>query len=173
MSAPLIQRIAFRQLPPHQKSVLLALANYAREDGTGARPALATLAAWTGRSQVRTRVAVRELRRRGFIAVTRPHAQHQPAEYRLVLRAIEALPSTKQEPQQLDLFSPEIAGDSRFQQENAPDSSGNLRFPHSSTGPHRSPAISRAIAGDPRSVNRSVYRTISTARAREPKTGTR
>jgi len=173
MSAPLIQRIAFRQLPPHQKSVLLALANYAREDGSGARPALATLAAWTGRSEVRTKLAVRELRRLGLIAVTRRHAPHRPAEYRLVLRAIEALPSLGREPQQLDLFSPVIASDSRSAQESPGDSSANARFPHSSAGINRSPAISKGIAGDPRSVKRSVYRTISTSRAREPKTGTR
>lgn len=171
MSAPLMQRIAFRQLPPHQKSVLLALANYALEDGTGARPALATLAAWTGRSAVRTKLAVRELRQRGLIAVTRRHAPHRPAEYRLVLRAIEALPSMKREAQQLELFSPDSPNDSSYPQAAAGNRSGNPRFPHSSTGINRSPAISKGIAGDPRSVNGSGYRTLRTARACE-KTGT-
>ena len=173
MSAPLMQRLAFRQLPPHQKSVLLALANYAREDGTGARPALATLAAWTGRSPGRAKVAVRELRERGLIAVTRPPSRHQPAEYRLVLRAIEALPSSKREAQQLDLFSPEIASESRFAQDNTSDSLEKSRFPHSSTGVDRSLATFRGVASDPRSVKRSVYRTLGTSRARESRTGTR
>ena len=173
MSAPLMQRIAFRELPSYQKHVLLALANYAHEDGTSCRPAQATLAAWTGRSPGRIKVAVRELRQRGLIAVTRPSAQHRPAEYRLVLRAIEALPSLKHEPQQLDLFSPEIARESSFPQANAPDDSVNSRFPHSSTGANRSLATSRGVAGDPRSVNGSVYRTLSTARSRDRKTGTR
>ena len=168
-----MQRIAFRQLPPLEKSVLLALANYAREDGTSCRPAQATLAMWTGRSPARIKLAVRTLKRRGLIAVTRRHAPHQPAEYRLVLRAIEALPSRKREAQQLDLFSPEIASASGFAQDSAGDSSANSRFPHSSTGINRSPAISKGIAGDPLSVNGSVYRTISTSRARERKTGTR
>ena len=172
MSAPLMQRIAFRQLPPLEKSVLLALANYARDDGTSCRPAQATLAIWTGRSPVRIKLAVRALKQRGLIAVTRPHAPHRPSEYRLVLRNIEALPSLKQ-PQQLDLFSPEIASESSFPQDNTAEGSGNSRFPHSSTGIHRSPAISKGIAGDPRSVNGSVYRTLSTARSRDRKKGPR
>jgi len=172
MSAPLIQRLAFRQLPPHQKSVLLAMANYAREDGTGCRPALATLAAWTGRSQERTKHVVRELRQRGFIVVTRRHAPYRPAEYRLVLSAIEALPSLR-DPQQLTLFPPESGADPRFAQGTAANCSTDSRFPQTSTGIHRSPAPSKGATGDPRSVKRSVYRDTSTSRARERKTGTR
>lgn len=167
-----MQRIAVRQLPPLEKSVLLAMANYALKDGTSCRPAQETLAIWTGRSPVRIKIAVRALKQRGLIAVTRRHGPHRPAEYRLVLRAIEALPSQR-EAQQLDLFSPEITSESGFPQADAPDSSVNSRFPHSSTGINRSPAIAKGIAGDPRSVNGSVYRDLSTARSRDRKRGTR
>lgn len=172
MSAPLIQRIAFRQLPPHQKSVLLAMANYAREDGTGCRPALATLAAWTGRSEDRTKHVVRELRRAGFIVVTRRHAPHRPAEYRLVLSVIEALPSSRG-PQQLGLFATETGADPRHAQGNPPDRSADSRFPQPSTGVHRLPAHAKGVTGTPRSVKGSVYRDTSTSRARERRTGTR
>ena len=47
VSAPRRARSPFRQLPPLQKSVLLAMANYARDDGTSCRPAQTTLATWT------------------------------------------------------------------------------------------------------------------------------
>jgi hypothetical protein len=171
MSAPLMQRLAFRQLPPHLKSVLLAMANYAREDGTSCRPSLATLAAWTGRSEDRTKHVVRELRTRGLIVVTRPHAPHRPAEYQLVLSAIESLPSTR-EPQQLTLFAPETNPDSRFPQ-GSPAIGGGVRpFSTISTGVHRLPAPSTGVTGTPRSVKRSVYRT-PVQRARAPRTGTR
>ena len=83
MSASLAQRIAFRQLPPQLKSVLLVLADYSREDGTGARPAMATVAAWTGRSVRRTQLAVQTLRALGLITVTRVRARHRPTEYAL------------------------------------------------------------------------------------------
>ena len=121
MGVTLVQRIAFRQLPRHLKSVLLALANYADDaDGTECRPALATIAAWTGRSLVRTRVIMRELRRRGLIAVIRPHAPHRPPVYALRLERIEALPTCRRQAYQPDLFS---------------------TFPQVSTGVHRSPVI--------------------------------
>lgn len=173
MSALLIQRIAFRQLPPPQKSVLLALANYAREDGTGSRPALATLAAWTGRSEDRTKHVVRELRLLGLIAVTRRHAPHRPAEYRLVLPAIEALPSLKREAQQLALFPAETLVDSRFPQGTPAIGVEFPAFSTVSTVVHRLPAPSKGVTGTPRSGNGSVYRELSTARARDQKTGTR
>lgn len=173
MSALLIQRIAFRQLPPHQKSVLLAMANYAREDGTSCRPSLATLAAWTGRSAGRTKVAVRELRVLGLLVVTRAHAPHRPAEYRLVLPAIEALPSMKREAQQLDLFPPDSLADSRFPQGTPAIGVEFSAFSTVSTVVHRSPATSKGVTSDPRSVYGSGYRTLSTARARDQKTGTR
>jgi hypothetical protein len=171
MSAVLTQRIAFRELAPHHKSVLLALANYAREDGTGARPALKTLAQWTGRSWARTRVVVRELRRLGLITVTRAHAQHRPAEYALVLPAIEALPSARREPQQLDLFAVDLFGQAGDAQGFAREHSGVRRFPQISTGVHRSPAITRLITGDHRSVYRDPCTGIPVPGARE-KTGT-
>jgi hypothetical protein len=168
-----MQRIAFRQLPPLQKSVLLAMANYAFEDGTSCYPSLATLAAWTGRSEARTKVAVRALRVAGLIRVTRPHAPYRPAEYRLVLRAIEALPSAR-DAQQLDLFSQESGADPRFPQTQAGIGVELGPFSTVSTGVHRSPAIRTGIAGDPRSVYvRSGYKAVITTRARDRKTGTR
>jgi predicted Fe-S protein YdhL (DUF1289 family) len=170
MSAPLMQRLAFRQLPAHQKRVLLAMANYAHEDGTGCRPAQATLAAWTGLSQDRTKRVMRELRRRGLIAVTRPHAQHRPAEYRLVVRAIEALPSLRGEPQQLDMFSTEMLSDSQFPQENPANDSANLRFPQISTDVNRLFPTARGGVGAPRSVYLDPCTKIFVpSRAREPR----
>jgi hypothetical protein len=175
MSAALIQRIAFRVLPAHLKQVLLAMANYAQADGSGCRPALATLAAWTGRSPARTKVVVRELRLRGLIVVTKRHAPHRPAEYRLRLRAIEALPSARHEPQQLTLegFLVETGQKTHDAQGDPANGVGLRAFSTISTGIHRSPAIRKGIAHAPRSVKGSVYRDTSTSRARERTTAGR
>lgn len=164
MSATLLQQIAFRQLPPHLKHALLALANYARPDGTGCRPSLATMALWMGRSRDRTKVAIRELRRRGLIIITQPSAQHRPTEYALALHVIETLPAGGRLPQQLPLFS---GADPRFPQQTAEKAEGNHDFrrrPQALTGYRRPPEGSLAT---PDPCTGSVYKEISTPRARE------
>ena len=98
MSASLAQRIAVRQLPRHLKSVLLVLANYAHADGTGCRPSLATIALWTARSLPRTRVLVRELRRRGLIVVTTPHTPRRRSGDHLNVLACSAVSRSARNP---------------------------------------------------------------------------
>ena len=169
MSASLVQRIAFRQLPPQLKSVLLALANYAREDGTGARPALATVAAWTGRSVRRTQLAVQTLRAMGLITVTRGRARHRPTEYALVLSAIEGLPSARRDPQQLALGFVETNGELTYAQRDRVECGENLRFPQSSTGINRTFRAVQVITSFTRSVNDDPGTEINNLRARDPR----
>ena len=159
MSASLAQRIAVRQLPPHLKSVLLTMANYAREDGTNCWASLTTVALWTGRSLPRTRVLVRELRRRGLIVVTTPHTPRRPATYALVLDRIEDLPSGRRDPQQLDLFAGENKAELTYAQRYPAIGAEIREFSTGSTGIHRSPAIPQGDRGrSPIRVTGSVYR---------------
>jgi hypothetical protein len=173
MSAPLMQRLAFRQLPPQLKSVLLALANYARDDGTGARPAMATLAAWTGRSVRRTQLAVQTLRHHGFLTVTRPRARHRPTEYALVLEKLEALPSLRRDPWQLALFPAESGADLLRAQGEASIGAGVREFSTLSTGINRTFRRVQVITSVTRSVNNDPGTEIPVHRARARKTAAR
>ena len=179
MSASLAQRIAVRQLPPHLKSVLLVLANYARADGSACRPAFATIAAWTGRTVVRTKVAMRELRRRGLIVVTTPHTPRRPAEYALALDRIEDLPSGRRDPQQLDLFAGENAAELSYAQRYPAIGAEIREFSTVSTGLEGSPATPQRGRQRPPIRVQDPCTEIPVQRAREkischlPKVGSR
>jgi len=76
-------------LPPCRKLVLLALAARARDDGSEARPRVATIAKQTGLAERTVRRELAALRAAGLIAETAPaHAGKKwPATYRLEMAA--------------------------------------------------------------------------------------
>jgi hypothetical protein len=58
------------KLPPPEKLVLIALADHARDDGTGAYPSIATLATKTSMSERGVRDILRRLETRSYIVAT-------------------------------------------------------------------------------------------------------
>lgn len=173
MSASLMQRLAFRQLPPQLKSVILALANYAKDDGTSCRPAMATIAAWTGRSVRRTQLAVQTLRHLGLLTVTRPRARHRPTEYALVLARLEALPSLRRDPWQLEMFPAETGRKPHGAQGHPSNGGGRREFSTVSTGINRTFRAVQVITSVTRSVNNDPGTEIPVPCARARKTGGR
>ncbi|NOT26096.1 MAG: hypothetical protein HOP16_08330 [Acidobacteria bacterium] len=76
---------------PEVKAVLLALANRCSDDGTNARPAVATIAAEVEISVRTAHACLATLRNLKLIEEQAPPRQHKPRVWRLILRAIVAL----------------------------------------------------------------------------------
>ncbi len=68
---------------PTAKFVLLALANHAKDDGTEARPAIATIAAETGLVRRTVQPWLTQLVAWGLIEVQRAAGGHRPTVYRI------------------------------------------------------------------------------------------
>ena len=68
-----VQRLPATVISRAERLVLLAVANYARPDGTGARPSTATMAHRAGFSRRHTRRLLDGLVDRGLLQVERPH----------------------------------------------------------------------------------------------------
>jgi pyocin large subunit-like protein len=75
-----------------QKLVLVALADYADDQGGSVFPAVATLARKCGIDETTCRRALRGLEEDGLIVVVAEARQHRPREYRMQLRAGNAPP---------------------------------------------------------------------------------
>ena len=75
-----------------QKLVLVALADYADNQGGSVFPAVATLARKCGIDETTCRRALRRLEGDGWIVVVREARQHRPRTYRLQLRPGNAPP---------------------------------------------------------------------------------
>jgi hypothetical protein len=70
-----------------RKLVLVAMADYANDEGKRVFPAVKTLARKCGIDETTCRRAMRDLEDDGLIAVAAKAKQHRPTEYRLTLRA--------------------------------------------------------------------------------------
>lgn len=72
-------------LPPSEKLVALALADHAHDDGTEARPGMASLAAKTTLSKRQVQRVLKNLVQKGVIEEYKPSTYTTPAWYRFVL----------------------------------------------------------------------------------------
>ena len=78
-------------LRPAQKSVLLALADHANEDGNSIYPSVNRVVIKTGLSERAVRKALSELRNENLLIVVRESTQHFPTEYAINLRKLQSL----------------------------------------------------------------------------------
>ena len=78
--------------PAGRKLVLLALTDFANADGTGIRPAVATIAARCNISPKQARRHIHDLVELGVLRPTREASQHRPAVYSLNFQTLSALP---------------------------------------------------------------------------------
>jgi Helix-turn-helix domain len=76
-------------IPSAEKLVLLAMADYARDDGTGCYPAIATLAKKTSLSRRGTQKLIRRLQGAGFVADTGKISKLGTIEYTVTLEGGE------------------------------------------------------------------------------------
>ena len=81
-------------LPAAQKLVLLRLADAARDDGTEARPSVATIMRETGLGRTAVYQAIRSLEAAGHIeqAAAADRARHSPAVYKVLLQPLPGPP---------------------------------------------------------------------------------
>lgn len=80
-------------LAPHLKYVAIAMADYAHDDGTEARPAQATLATKTGLSERQVRRTLSDLVNLGVLRVQRPAGRSKPTTYAFVMAVVHDLSS--------------------------------------------------------------------------------
>jgi Helix-turn-helix domain len=85
MSVKLMGAIFDLAIPPSEKLMLLAMADHARDDGTGCYPAIATLAKKTSLSRRGTQKLIRRLQAAGYIADTGKISRFGTIEYTLTL----------------------------------------------------------------------------------------
>jgi DNA-binding transcriptional MocR family regulator len=85
MSVKVMGAIWDHVLAPSEQAVLLALADHAEHDGTGARPSVDRLAWKTALSSRTVQRVLHSLERRGVLVRTKAPGYHRAAEYRIVL----------------------------------------------------------------------------------------
>ena len=78
-------------LRPAQKSVLLALADHANEDGNSIYPSVSRVVIKTGLSERAVRKALSELRDQKVLVVIRESTQHFPTEYAINMKKLQSL----------------------------------------------------------------------------------
>jgi hypothetical protein len=89
MSVKLMGAIFDLEIPSTEKLVLLAMADHAREDGTGCYPSVNTLARKTSLSKRGTQKLMRRLEAAGYIIDTGKTSRYQTIEYTLTLQGGE------------------------------------------------------------------------------------
>ncbi|PZO47229.1 MAG: hypothetical protein DCF15_19300, partial [Phormidesmis priestleyi] len=77
---------------PHQ-SIMLALADHAREDGTGIRPSIKRIAWKTGYSERSVQNIMSQLRDLGLLVIVVPATHNTPNEYKFDWSAVTPKPS--------------------------------------------------------------------------------
>jgi DnaD/phage-associated family protein len=78
-------------LSPTQKSILLALADHANEDGRSIYPSVWRLTIKTGFGERAIRKGLAELREKKILIVVRPATQHFPTEYSININKLREL----------------------------------------------------------------------------------
>ncbi len=96
----MVSAFSLAGLKPTELLVLLALADHAHKDGTGARPSIARLAWKVNLSESQVEKLVRSLLERGFIKRLKRGGNGRASEYELDFSAVEQKPPFNSEKEQ-------------------------------------------------------------------------
>src|SRR3990167_8791449 len=91
MSVKVMSLVFEAPLPPNEKIVMLALADYADDTGGNVRPSVDRLVVKTTMSRSTVRRMLDRLEKYGYLSVEKKPRQHQPAHYRINLTALQSI----------------------------------------------------------------------------------
>jgi hypothetical protein len=138
MSVRLMSLVFASKVKPTQKLVLLALADYASDDGCNVYPSVETLTGKTSLKERAIRGALVEMREAGLLVVVRPARQHYPAEYRIDIDKLMEYSGVQEMPVRDAGDAPlEPSGVQEMQSRgagNAPKPSENHQLKHNPSG---------------------------------------
>ena len=91
MSVKVLALVFEAPLPPNEKIVMLALADYADDSGGNVRPSVDRLVVKTTMSRSTVRRMLDRLERGGYLVVEQKPRQHHPAHYQIDLSALHGI----------------------------------------------------------------------------------